>query len=223
MSDQKTEAETKAAEAAAETIASADEVDAATVTLESFDGVADEAEGIADPKDQEIERLQAEIDEIKDKLIRAAADVQNTRKRAERDRREAEQFGGVKLARDVLGVYDNLTKALSLVTDDLRSKEAAFVEGIELTQRELVQSFAKHKIEHVAPAKGEKFDPHLHQAMFEAPFGEPGTVVEVIQEGFTLSERLLRPALVGVASASAQPMPVEDEAEAVEGEDGRAS
>lgn len=180
--------------------------EAGGMRLESFDDAEVDGDGekVADPKDQEIERLKSELDQARDKLMRAVADIQNSRKRFERDRREAETFGGVKLARDVLVVYDNLAKALSVVSDEIRAQDAAFVEGLELTQRELLNAFAKHKIELVAPEKGEKFDPNRHQAMFEAPFGEPGAIVEVVQAGFMIADRLLRPALVGVGSAGAR-------------------
>lgn len=211
-SDDKTEQSPAAPEGAQDAKAAAEAAQAAEagVSLESFDegGGSDAAAGGAlsgDPKDREIEQLKSELDQIRDQLMRAAADIQNTRRRAERDRREAEMFGGVKLARDVLGVYDNLAKALDLATSEIRESEPAFIEGLELTRRELVAAFSKHKIERVAPEKGEKFDPNRHEAMFEAPFGEPGTVVEIIQDGFMIADRLLRPAQVGVASASARP------------------
>ena len=221
MSDPKSDAKTeqaasaaKAADSAAE--AAAKEADAASAStgkeatdeggmkLEAFDDAA--AMAAADQAVEEgFDTLKAELDEVRGQLMRAAADVQNTRRRAERDRREAELYGGTKLARDVLTVYDNLAKALGMVTDDMRSQHSAFIEGLELVQRELLIAFGKHQIKPVDPAKGEKFDPNLHQAMFESPVGEPGTVVEVMQQGFTISERLLRPAMVGVASATAKP------------------
>ena len=98
--------------------------------------------------------------------------------------------------------------------DDAQREQAkGFIEGVELTQRELLNAFAKHKIEKITPAVGEKFDPNRHQAMFEAPIpgAEPGTVIEVMQAGFTIADRLLRPALVGVARAAPQPVAEEPE------------
>lgn len=162
----------------------------------------DEADGL-DPLQAELIALTAERDELKDKLMRALAEAENTRRRAERDRKDAEAYGGTKLARDLLSVHDNMERALAAADDAAKAAAAGLIEGVELTQKELLSAFAKHKIEKVAPEKGEKFDPNLHQAMFEAPIpgAEPGTVIEVMQSGFTISGRLLRPALVGVAKS----------------------
>lgn len=150
----------------------------------------------------ELEALRAERDQLKDRVMRVMADAENSRKRSERDRREAEQYGGSKLARDMLPVYDNLHRALETVTDEARETNKALIEGIELTQREILNVFAKHGIEKITPEVGEKFDPKQHQAMFEAPV--PGTVsgdiIQVMAEGFMLHDRLLRPAQVGVSS-----------------------
>lgn len=148
-----------------------------------------------------IARLEAECFDLKDKLLRALAESENIRRRAERDRKDAAAYGGTRLARDLLAVHDNLDRALSHVDDGLREKAKSFIEGVELIQRELLNAFAKHRIEKVSPEIGEKFDPHRHQAMFEAsvPGAEPGTVIEVTQAGFTIADRLLRPAQVGVA------------------------
>ncbi|MEM6489176.1 MAG: nucleotide exchange factor GrpE [Pseudomonadota bacterium] len=152
----------------------------------------------------EVEALTAERDALKEKLMRALAEAENVRRRADRDRRDAETYGGTKLARDLLSVHDNMERALAAVDDSLREGHGAFIEGLELTARELVNAFSKHKIELHRPEKGEKFDPNLHQAMFEAPVpgAEPGTVIEVMQPGFTIAGRLLRPALVGVARSA---------------------
>ena len=134
--------------------------------------------------------------------MRALADAENARKRSEKDRREAEQYGGSKLARDMLSVYDNMKRALEAATDEQREISAALIEGVELTMRELQSVFAKHGIEIIAPEVGDRFDPQLHQAMFEAPV--PGTragdIIQVAAEGFLLHDRLLRPAQVGVSS-----------------------
>lgn len=150
----------------------------------------------------EIEALRAERDELKDRFLRALADAENVRKRSQRDRREAEQYGGSRLARDLLPVYDNLKRALESVTDEQKAAAAALIEGVELTMRELVNVFAKHGIEVISPKVGDRFDPQLHEAMFEAPV--PGTtageIIQVSAEGFMLHDRLLRPAQVGVSS-----------------------
>ncbi|MEM6971640.1 MAG: nucleotide exchange factor GrpE [Pseudomonadota bacterium] len=181
---------------------------AAEATAESLAGAAEAAEEALafeqDPRDDEIAALTAEREQLKDKLMRALAEAENVRRRAERDRKDAEAYGGTKLARDLLSVHDNLERALASADEALREQHAAFVEGVDLTLRELVNAFAKHKIEKTVPEKGEKFDPNLHQAMFEAPIpgAEPGTVIEVMTVGFTISGRLLRPAMVGVARAA---------------------
>lgn len=148
--------------------------------------------------------LEAERDELKDRLLRALAEGENIRKRAERDRKDGETYGATRLARDLLAVHDNLERTVAAADAALRAEHAVFFEGVELTQRELLNAFAKHRIEKVVPARGEKFDPNRHQAMFEAPVpgAEPGTVIEVMQAGFVIADRLLRPALVGVARAA---------------------
>lgn len=156
----------------------------------------------ADPLVAEVEALKAERDELKDRFMRALADAENIRKRGERDRREAEQYGGSKLARDLLPVYDNLKRALDHATDEQREASKALFEGVELTMKELISVLGKHGVKPVVPEVGEAFDPQLHQAMFEAPL--PGTragdIIQVMTEGFLLHDRLLRPAQVGVSS-----------------------
>ncbi len=149
-----------------------------------------------------IEALQNEVADLKDRLMRSLAEQENLRKRGERDRRDAETYGGQKLARDLLSVSDNMKRALETVKDDQREANKALIDGIELTQRELLSAFAKHKIVPVAPAVGDKFDPNMHQAMFEAPFPDvaAGHILQVMAEGYMIGDRLLRPAQVGVSS-----------------------
>jgi molecular chaperone GrpE len=151
---------------------------------------------------EEIETLRAQRDEFRDRFMRALADAENSRKRGERDRREAEQYGGSKMSRDILPVYDNLKRALDVATDEQREVAKALFEGIELTMRELLHVFHKHGIEPIAPQIGDKFDPQVHQAMFEAPVPDTkaGDIIQVMTEGFMLHDRLLRPAQVGVSS-----------------------
>ena len=150
----------------------------------------------------EIAVLTAERDELRDKFMRALADAENARKRSERDRREAENYGGSKLARDMLPVYDNLNRALEAVPEDMRNQAGGLIEGVQLTMRELLNIFEKHGIKKVTPEVGDRFDPQMHEAMFEAPV--PGTkagdIIQVMTEGFMLHDRLLRPAQVGVSS-----------------------
>ena len=171
-------------------------------------GVADVPEEAAGPIDldeaaeDEVELLQAQLDEMRDRFMRALADAENMRKRSERDRREAENYGGSKLARDMLPVFDNLHRALEAVKEEEKEPNKALLEGVELTMRELLNVFKKHGIEPVQPEVGDAFDPQMHQAMFEAPV--PGTkageIIQVMATGFVLHERLLRPAQVGVSS-----------------------
>ena len=149
-----------------------------------------------------LDALRTERDEFRDRFMRALADAENARKRGERDRREAEQYGGTKIARDLLPVYDNLRRALGAASDETRSQAAALIEGVELTLRELTNVLTRHGVTPITPEIGDQFDPQMHQAMFEAPL--PGTkagqVIQVLAEGFMLHERLLRPAQVGVSS-----------------------
>lgn len=160
-----------------------------------------ETETVAD----EIEALRAERDEFRDRYMRALAEAENIRKRGERDRREAEQYGGAKLARDILPVYDNLKRALDAADDGVRDQAKALIEGVELTLKELAAVLGRHGIERITPQVGDMFDPQVHQAMFEAPV--PGTrageIIQVMTEGFVMHERLLRPAQVGVSSTPA--------------------
>ncbi len=157
---------------------------------------------VEDPAMAGVDAIIAERDEFKDRLLRALAENENIRKRADRDRREAEAYGGSRLARDLLPVYDNLHRALESVDKHSKETASALLEGVELTQRELLNIFEKHGITRISPEKGEAFDPQLHQAMFEAPVPdvEKGCVIQVMLEGFMLQERLLRPAQVGVSS-----------------------
>ena len=166
---------------------------------EEFDPLADEAPS------PEIDAIVAERDEYRDRFMRALADAENARKRADKDRRDAEQYGGSRLARDLLPVYDALSRALESAGDDQRAAASALIEGVELTLRELKNVFANHGIVVNTPELGEKFDPQRHEAMFEAPV--PGTVagniIQVMDNGFMLHDRLLRPAKVGVSSMPA--------------------
>jgi len=146
--------------------------------------------------------VRAERDDLRDRFMRALADAENARKRGDKARREAEQYGGTRLARDLLPVYDNLQRALGTVSAEQREAQKALIEGVELTLKELSNVFEKHGVARVTPQKGDRFDPQKHEAMFEAPL--PGTrageIIEVMAEGFMLHDRLLRPAQVGVSS-----------------------
>ncbi len=163
----------------------------------------DSPEALEDPDfDERFVEMEAERDEFKDKFMRALADAENSRKRSERDRREAEQYGGSRLARDLLPVFDNMRRAIEAIPDESRETNKAVIEGVELTMRELINVFKKHGIEPISPEVGDRFDPQHHEAMFEAPL--PGTkageIIQVSADGFMLYDRLLRPAKVGVSS-----------------------
>jgi len=153
----------------------------------------------------ELAAVTAERDEYRDRFMRALADAENSRKRADKDRREAENYGGSKMARDLLPVYDNMKWAVEAAGDEQKEAAAALIEGVELTMRELLNVFKKHGIQPISPQVGDRFDPQLHQAMFEAPL--PGTkagdIIQVSAEGFMLHDRLLRPSQVGVSSTTA--------------------
>ena len=153
----------------------------------------------------ELAAVTAERDEYRDRFMRALADAENSRKRADKDRREAENYGGSKMARDLLPVYDNMKRAVEAAGVEQKEAAAALIEGVELTMRELLNVFKKHGIQPISPQVGDRFDPQLHQAMFEAPL--PGTkagdIIQVSAEGFMLHDRLLRPSQVGVSSTPA--------------------
>jgi molecular chaperone GrpE len=157
-------------------------------------------------RDMEIAALKEEVAAGKERLLRFAAEAENTRKRLEREKAEAALYAGTNLARDLLSVADSLSRALAAVPegareilDDVMKK---FLDGIEMTERELLNVFQRHNIRRIETV-GQKFDPNYHQAMFEVPTSEkaPGTVMQEVQAGYAVGERCLRPALVGVAKA----------------------
>lgn len=177
--------------------------------LDDIDDIEEDMDELEDVlATPDLESLVEERDQLQDRLIRAYAELENVRKRADRDRREAELYGGNKLARDLLSVNDNMSRALDAIDDDLRETAKALVEGIELTQRDLLNVFEKHHIHVVDPETGEKFDPKIHQAMFEAPVPNTvkGTIIQVMATGFIVGDRLLRAAQVGVSSNPSKPV-----------------
>ena len=156
------------------------------------------------PEDEQIAELTAEVAALKDRLVRTYADLENTRKRAERDRQDALKFGATKFARDMCEVADNLRRALSSVPEDAGDANlVALTEGVKVTQAALSQIFERHGVKQIE-AREQKFDPNLHEAMteIEIPGAPPGTCVDVIEEGYTLNGRLLRPARVVVAKGN---------------------
>ncbi|NVO22374.1 nucleotide exchange factor GrpE [Donghicola sp. C2-DW-16] len=153
-------------------------------------------------KGEALDALKAERDEYKDRYVRALAEAENARKRADKDRRDAEKYGSTRLARDLIGVYDNLQRALKAAEETSKEDNAILIEGVELTLRELNSVFSKHGLIVVEPSVGDQFDANVHEAMFEAPVPntKKGEIIQVSAVGFMLHERLLRAAQVGVSS-----------------------
>jgi molecular chaperone GrpE len=180
-----------------------------TATPAELDAAADAIlEAAPDARDADIADLEKELSDSKDRYLRLAADMENLRKRTDREKAEATLYAASNFARDLLSVADSLSRALLAVPpeerdviDDVMKK---FLDGIELTERELMSVFQRHNIRKLETI-GQKFDPNLHQAMFEIPSSEkpPGTVMQEVQSGYAVGERCLRPALVGVAKAEA--------------------
>lgn len=153
---------------------------------------------------QAIDALRAENAELKDRNLRTLAEMENLRKRTEREKAEATLYAATNFASDLLSVADNFSRALSAVTEEQRSAgdevTRSLLTGVEVIERELLNVFERHGIRRMDPI-GKKFDPTMHQAMLEVPTADqpPGTVVQVLQAGYAIGERCLRPALVGVA------------------------
>jgi molecular chaperone GrpE len=142
--------------------------------------------------------------EFKDRLLRTLAEMENLRKRTEREVTDARVYGVTSFARDLIGVADNMRRALDAISPELRASAevgvTALIEGVELTERELLKALEKNGVRQFSP-RGEKFDPNVHQAMFEVPNPSvpAGSVVEVVAPGYMIGERVLRPAMVGVS------------------------
>lgn len=219
-----------AAEATAETAANDTASAETTATAEAEAPAAEPAEAVADEPagadpapepspDPEpapdspaapdaIAELQAQNADLKDRLLRAAAEMENMRRRYEREMADTRQYAVTGFAREVLSIGDNLSRALAAVPEEARKEDGALkalLDGVEMTERELLRVLDKHNVKRIEP-HGEKFDPNFHQAMFEVEHEEAphGTVVQVIQPGYSIGERILRPALVGIAKAVAK-------------------
>ena len=156
--------------------------------------------------EERVEALERELAEAKDRMLRALADAENTRRRAQREREDTLKYAVSNFARDLLSPVDNLRRALDSVKEveisDPRVK--SLIDGVAAIERELLGAFERHGLKRIDP-KGERFDHNFHQAIFEAerPGAAPGTIIEVLQPGYVLHDRLLRPAMVGVAKAGA--------------------
>lgn len=182
--------------------------DAANNNIDGLEGAPTDAESEGRPEDDRLTALEAELAELKDRLLRALAETENVRRRAQREREDAWKYAVAGFAKDLLSAADNLRRALESlpeaeVQDD---RTRSLLEGVAATERELLGVFERHGIKRIDP-KGERFDHNLHQAIFEAerPEASAGTVVEVLQPGYVLHDRLLRPAMVGVAKGGPKP------------------
>lgn len=206
---------------AAETAPEEDVRDSVAELAEALQGAADRADDMTDegvqPEDP-LEQLLEENAELKDKVLRLAADMENLRRRSDREKAEATLYAASSFARDMLSVSDNMDRALGAVTQEQRDAADAvtqnLLQGVSMVQRELLNTFERHGIKRIEPLN-EKFDPNLHQAMFEVPDPqqESGTVVQVVQPGFVIGERVLRPAMVGVAKGGSKPQTGTEEAD----------
>ncbi|MBR0812110.1 MULTISPECIES: nucleotide exchange factor GrpE [Bradyrhizobium] len=165
-----------------------------------------------DPEPGSVETLQKEATEARDRMLRTLAEMENLRKRTAKEVADARLYGITGFARDVLDIADNLQRALDAVPAEARATAdpglTSLIEGVELTERSLLNALEKHGVKKLDP-QGQKFDPNFHQAMYEVP--DPsvpsGTVVQIMQAGYTIGERVLRPALVGVAKGGAKAAP----------------
>jgi molecular chaperone GrpE len=172
---------------------------------------AAEAGASVDPAAQQPDPV-AVATELRDRLLRTLAEMENLRKRTEREVTDARLYGVTTLARDLLGVADNMRRALDAVSPELRASAEpgvkALVDGVELTERELIKALEKNGVRQFSP-RGEKFDPNVHQAMFEVPNPSvpAGSVVEVVAPGYMIGERVLRPAMVGVSKGGPKTAP----------------
>src|SRR3954463_12723943 len=176
--------------------------------------------GAAEAAPDQAAALTKGVPALKDRLLRPPAEMENLRRRTEREVADSRVYGVTNFARDILAVADNMERALKALDDEIREKAdagvKALLDGVELTERELIKAMEKHGIRKIEP-QGQKFDPNIHQAMFELPDASVpvGTVVQIMQPGYTIGERVLRPALVGVSkggpkAAAANEAPAND-------------
>ncbi|HKW54036.1 MAG TPA: nucleotide exchange factor GrpE [Stellaceae bacterium] len=167
------------------------------------------APGIEEPRlEERLAAAESELADAKDKLLRALAETENVRRRAQREREDAAKYGASNLAKDLINVADNLRRALASVPEGQVTDELTrtLLQGVDATERELLAAFERHGIRRIDPM-GERFDHNFHQAIMEVEnSGQPGgTVVQVLQPGYAMQDRLLRPAMVGVAKGERPP------------------
>ncbi len=172
---------------------------------------------IAEPAPDPIAVLKAEVETLRDQRLRALAEAENIRRRAEREKRESELYGITKFARDMVAIADNFSRALAACPPDVRAaadpQVKAVLDGVEATDRQLLATLERHGVKPVSTEDG-KFDPNLHQAIAEVPGnGKPaGSIVDVVQSGYMIGDRLLRPAMVTVARRGETPAPIDTKA-----------
>ena len=193
--------------------------------IETADVAAERAEGSVEGDYEALVRLLKENEELKDRALRAAAEMENLRRRTARDVVDARAYAIANFARDMLQVADNLQRALDAIPEEAKTSDdlgfKALIDGVEITARGMLTTLERHGVKKLTP-EGEKFDPNFHQAMFEVPNADmpTGTVVEVVQPGYSIGERVLRPAMVGVSKggpkggeAPVEPGPINEQAE----------
>lgn len=182
------------------------------------EGVDTAADAGGESGEDGLDALQAQVNDLRDRLLRAVADADNTRKRAAREVKETREYAVTGFARDMLDIADNLERALGLLGEDVRASLPdnfkPLVEGVEMTQRRLMSTLERHGVKRVAPEPGDPLDPNLHQAAAQIPAEQPkGRIAHVMQPGYVIGERTLRAAMVvvsagpaeGVAPAGAKP------------------
>ena len=194
---------------------------------QATEAASERTEGSVDSDYEALVRLLKENEELKDRALRVAAEMENLRRRTARDVHDARAYAIANFARDMLSVSDNLRRALDAIPPEAKASGdagfTAFIEGVEITERSMLSALERHGVKKLEP-EGEKFDPNFHQAMFEVPSPDvpANTVVQVVQPGYSIGDRVLRPAMVGVAKggpkqaandAPAEPGPVDGEAE----------
>lgn len=172
---------------------------------------AEQTEEVELTEAEVIAALQAEVALLKDRLLRATAETENVRRRADKDKADAGKYAVTGFARDMLNVSDNFRRALDVQPEDIADDMKAFVEGIAMTESELLNTMERYGIKKVEPEVGEKFDHKFHQAMFEVPTEEhaPGSIMQVVAPGYVIKDRLLRPAMVGVAKGEGKKLDTE--------------
>ena len=180
-------------------------------TEEELEAAEQEEETVEQSDGAIIAELQSEVAVLKDRLLRAVAETENVRRRAEKDKTDASVYAVTGFARDMLNVGDNLRRALDTRPEDISDDFKGFVEGVEMTERELQNIMERFSIKKIEPEIGEKFNHKFHQAMFEVPTEEhaPGHVMQVVAPGYVIKDRLLRPAMVGVSKGEVKTLDTE--------------